>query len=65
MADDQSIPGQFPNETPGHRRSAKAPSIASRHRRYNRPEVEQAVFGWLRQTVALEHAHHKAEAACS
>lgn len=62
------IPGQAQNETPACHAiplDAQGNTIASLCRSYNRPAVEAAVFGWLRETVAsLEHEHSRELVPC-
>lgn len=59
----QFIPGNDQNETSACRKiplDQHGNTIASLERGYNRETVEQAVFGWLRETVAkLEREHRQ------
>lgn len=62
------IPGNYQNETPAcHTISLDehGNTIASLGRGYNRLAVEEAVFGWLRETVArLERERRQEQVAC-
>jgi hypothetical protein len=62
------IPGNYQNETAaGHKISLdeQGNAIASLGRGYNRLAVEEAVFSWLRETVArLEREHRQEQVAC-
>jgi hypothetical protein len=61
------IPGNYQNETAACRKiplDKVGNTIASLERGYNRDAVEQAVFGWVRETVAkLESEQHREMAA--
>ena len=62
------IPGQYQNETVACRRiplDDAGNTIGSLEQRYNRFDVEQAIFGWLRKTVArLERERRQDLVAC-
>ncbi len=62
----QFIPGNYQNETAACRKiplDASGTTIASLDRGYNRVAVEQAVFGWLRETVAKLERERQQEVA--
>jgi hypothetical protein len=62
------IPGKYQNETAACHRiplDAQGNTIASLGRGYNRLVVEQAVYGWLRETVTkLERERRQELVAC-